>query len=226
MDPARSAGWVGFGKLDGIPNLESNPLSQPAVCKSADGEIYFATVKGIFAVDPKKFRINSVVPSVVITEMLVDGKRIMLPETSKDEFNRQEPSSVRIKPGQINYEFRYSALTFANIAKVRFKYKMEGLDKEWSEGGSQHNAIFNHLRPGHYQFHVIACNNDGVWNTDGAFLPFEVLPHFWQTSWFFALSTISFGSIIALTARSLSHQRLKRKMEALNQRNKIELERR
>jgi signal transduction histidine kinase len=81
-------------------------------------------------------------------------------------------------------EIDYAALSFVAPQKVRFRYKLEGHDTEWQEPGSRRQAFYSDLRPGKYRFRVIACNNDGVWNEEGATLDFSVTPAWYQTIWF------------------------------------------
>jgi len=68
--------------------------------------------------------------------------------------------------------------------KVRFRYKLEGRDTTWQDPGTRRQAFYSDLRPGKYRFRVIACNNDGVWNEEGATLDFSVAPAWYQTIWF------------------------------------------
>ena len=75
-------------------------------------------------------------------------------------------------------------MSFVAPEKVQFKYRIEGLEKEWNDAGAEARGEYSFLPPGDYTFHVIACNNDGVWNETGVSLPFTLLPHFWQTWWF------------------------------------------
>jgi len=59
-----------------------------------------------------------------------------------------------------------------------------GVDQNWIDAGTRHEAFYNNLGPGSYRFHVRACNNDGVWNESGIVLPIVLAPHFWQMLWF------------------------------------------
>jgi hypothetical protein len=78
-------------------------------------------------------------------------------------------------------EFHYTALSLVAPEKNRFKYRLEGLERDWVEAGGQRVATYPRLPPGHYQFRVIAANNDGLWNETGAAFRFTVRPAFWQT---------------------------------------------
>jgi hypothetical protein len=68
--------------------------------------------------------------------------------------------------------------------KLRFKYQLEGKDTAWVDAGQRRFAYYASLPPGSYQFRVIGCNNDGVWNQTGATYTFHIRPHFYQTKWF------------------------------------------
>lgn len=75
--------------------------------------------------------------------------------------------------------------------KVRFRYKLEGRDADWQEAGPRRQAFYSDLRPGKYRFRVIACNNDGLWNEEGATLDFIISPAWFQTAWFRILIVIA-----------------------------------
>jgi len=130
-------------------------------------------------VDPARIRGNSVPPPVHIEEVTADRKRY-----------RPEPG-LRLPPSPVELEIDYTALSVAIPEKVRFRYKLEGHDLDWQEPGMRRQAFYNDLRPGRYNFRVIACNNDGVWNDAGASLDFSVAPAWYQTNWFRVLCVVS-----------------------------------
>ena len=78
----------------------------------------------------------------------------------------------------------FTALSLVAPEKVQFRYRLEGHDKEWQEAGARRQAFYTNLAPGSYRFHVIASNNSGVWNEEGALLEFSIAPAFYQTNWF------------------------------------------
>jgi signal transduction histidine kinase len=81
-------------------------------------------------------------------------------------------------------EIDYTALSFVAPEKNRFRYKLEGYDRDWQEAGNRREAFYTNLFPRNYRFRVIAANNDGVWNEAGASLDFSVAPAYFQTTWF------------------------------------------
>ena len=96
-------------------------------------------------------------------------------------------ASAAATPGPGSLEFHYAGLSFLAPQKVRFRYRLEGFDKEWVDAGTRRAAYYTNTPPGHYRFHVIACNNDGVWNDKGATFEFALAPHIYQTRWFFSI---------------------------------------
>ena len=85
---------------------------------------------------------------------------------------------MTLSPAQTNFEIQYTALSFINPERIRFKYKLDGLDQDWIDAGSRRTAYYSHVPPGDYSFKVIAANSDGVWNMQGTQLRVSVLPSF------------------------------------------------
>jgi signal transduction histidine kinase len=86
----------------------------------------------------------------------------------------------------------YTALSFSIPERVHFRYKLTGIDDDWQDADTRREAFYTGLRPGKYQFRIIACNNDGVWNEAGAFLDFSIAPAYYQTTWFRAACFAAF----------------------------------
>jgi hypothetical protein len=114
-----------------------------------------------------------------------------------DRKNYFPRSDLRLPPLTRDLEIDYTALSFVVPQKVRFRYKLEGRDAAWQEPGTRRQAFYSDLRPGRYQFRVVACNNDGVWNDAGAILDFSIAPTWYQTNWFRILCAVS-GLIAAV----------------------------
>ncbi len=107
--------------------------------------------------------------------------------------------AIKVPPGKQRLEFQYTALSLTASEKVRFKFKLGGLENQWQEAGQKRTAVYGRIPPGNYEFEVIACNNDGIWNNQGARLAITVLPHFWETKWFMALVVLTtLGSVARL----------------------------
>src|SRR5208283_3971448 len=109
--------------------------------------------------------------------------------------------------------------------EVQFKYRLEGHETAWTEAGDTRVAYYNKLPPGNYRFHAIACNEDGVWNETGDALDVTVQPQFWQTWWFRTAVILCLVGIVVAVVRYLSTQKLRRRLQLLEQQEALEKER-
>ena len=154
--------------------------AEPDAGRAPDGRLWFANGVDVETFDPDHLFRNSVVPPVHVQTVIADDKSY-------------EPSSALRLPARTrNLEIDYTALSFSVPQKVKFRYQLEGHDTGWQNPGTRRQAFYNDLSPGHYRFHVVACNNDGVWNEAGALLNFSIAPAFYQTNWFRALCAAAF----------------------------------
>ncbi len=122
-------------------------------------------------------------------------------------------------------EINYTAISLAIPERVLFRYKLDGVDSGWQDAGTRRQAFYTHLPPGNYRFHVIACNNDGVWNETGASLGVVIRPAFYQTWWFVALVLCVAAALlwwaIRLRISSIAHQLQDRLAERVAERERI-----
>jgi signal transduction histidine kinase/CheY-like chemotaxis protein/ligand-binding sensor domain-containing protein/HPt (histidine-containing phosphotransfer) domain-containing protein len=171
-----AAVWsVAYGTADGMRTSESStPELQPAGCAANDGKLWFTTRKGVVVVDPGRPAVNGQAPPVVLERVVVDHQPLPAGE------------ALRLGPGKSRVEFHYTGLSLRVPERVQFQYRLEGLDADWVDAGASRVATYTHLPPGAYRFRVRACNDDGVWNEDGAEVALTLEPFFYQTSWFYA----------------------------------------
>jgi signal transduction histidine kinase len=200
--------------LDGFDGVQPSAATfQPAAARTADGRLWFVNDSILQVVDPGHLPRNSTPPPVHVEGVVADRKRY-----SPDD-------GLRLPPLTRDLEIDYSALSFANTAKVRFRYMLEGHDRGWQEPGTRRQAFYTDLRPANYRFRVIACNNDGVWNETGATLNFVVAAKWYQTKWF--LGGCFLGGILILWAfhrlrvRQVAHALAVRFDERLAERTRI-----
>lgn len=166
---------VPYGKADGMAAVEGSTGAKPGAWKARDGRLWFATVKGLHAIDPSQLIRNEVPPPVAITRVEVDRNAIDL------------DSPVRLPPGRGELEFHYAALSFAQPEKIHYHYRLDGIDEDWVDAGTRRVANYTGIKPGRHRFQVIARNNDGVWNEAGASFEFHLTPHFYEAWWFYTL---------------------------------------
>jgi len=212
-DPTGMLNCITYDKSDGLGSRECTGGFQPSGCKTRDGKLWFPTIKGVAVVDPNNVKVNKRPPQVIIEELLVDGQPT----------NLREP--VEVGPGRERFEFRYTGLSFAAPRRVKFKYKLDGLDPDWVDAGTQRAANYSYLPPGEYRFHVIAANNDGVWNETGSSLGLLVAAPYWRTWWFLAVSALAAALAIGSGVRYVSFRKLQRQLVYLEQQNSLERER-
>jgi ligand-binding sensor domain-containing protein/signal transduction histidine kinase len=172
-----------YGVADGMISRECNGAS-PAGWKTRDGRLWFPTVKGVVAIDPRQ---RNTQPSLVAIE------RITL-----DRAPLPAGQPVRIKPDQENLEIEYTGINWRRPQQIRFKYQLAGFNQDWVDAGTRRTAYFSNLPPGNYTFKVIADNGEGVWNTEGTSLRVVVLPPFYRAWWFLALAALAgIGAVFA-----------------------------
>ncbi len=209
----KSIPCVSYGTSDGLPTMESFGAYQPSACRSHDGRLWFATMRGLVVVNPKQLQMNTVPPPVVVEGLLVDGA------------NGPLSNRIIIPPGRHQFQIQFTALSLAAPEKVLFRHQLEGMDEKWSETGSARSAVYGPLTPGVHVFHVTACNNDGVWNQTGATITLVQKPFFWQTWWFAALAVGCSTLLITLAAGHAATLKLQRKLKAMQAQRAIALER-
>jgi ligand-binding sensor domain-containing protein len=222
---------VVFGKNEGLPSLQANfGFGLPAI-RTRDGRICFSMLTGLAVAYPDKIPLNKLPPPVIIERVRVDGQAIVLPGDSQllgDEINAtnfsQASEGLDIPPQHRELKIDFNALSFVSPENVRLRYQLEGYDQKWIET-SQRNATYSRMPSGDYQFHVIACNNSGVWNESGSVLRFRVLPFFWQT-WWFRLGLVSIFTVsLMLTVYFILVRRLRTKLLRLEQETAMQKDR-
>jgi signal transduction histidine kinase/streptogramin lyase len=205
-----------YGINDGLPTLQCSEGLQPAGCKTADGRLWFATAKGLVAVDPAGVRTNALPPPVRIETLSVDDQQLVLQ-------NVHDP--LKVPPGRHRLEFQYTGLSFAVPEKVRFKCRLVNFNSDWVDAGTKRLASYNYIPPGKYTFQVIACNDAGIWNQTGASIGFEMLPYFWQTAWFRSLTISALIAACCGLVWFETRRRMRRKLERAERQRDIERER-
>jgi signal transduction histidine kinase/ligand-binding sensor domain-containing protein len=167
-----------FDQLDGLPGYAVQVRPTPSAIEGSDGRLWFGLQSGLVSIDPSRIKHNKLPPPVSIWS--INGRDIQDAAVQQ----RQLPAHTT------NVRIEYTAASLTIPERVRFRYKIEGLDQDWQDAGDRREAIYTNLGPGRYTFRVIAANNDGVWNNIGASLLFTIAPAFYQTTWFYALGVV------------------------------------
>jgi signal transduction histidine kinase/ligand-binding sensor domain-containing protein len=168
-----------YDLTDGLPSVPQRIRPFPTAVSAPDGRIWFGLRAGVVSVDPEDPSLSSPVPSVSIVRAIADGKT----------FN--EATNAKLAARTKNLEIDYTAVSLNRASRVRFRYKLEGMDAGWQNAGSRRQAFYNNLPPGKYRFVVSASNGDNLWNEAGATMNMEVPPAFNQTTWFRSLCVLA-----------------------------------
>jgi ligand-binding sensor domain-containing protein len=178
-----------FDQRDGLRGSTSDPRPLPTAIQGADGRLWFTTATGVAWLDPARINRNTVAPPVFIAVLSADGT----------EYPSAGPVALPARTRALR--IAYGAISFTIPDRIRFRYRLAGVDTGWVEAGTRREAIYTNLDPGSYRFRVIAANEDNVWNEAGTALSFEVPRAFTQTTAFLVLvATVAAGSVVLLLA--------------------------
>ena len=169
---------------DSLDGAQSETPSFDSAALSPDGRVWFATGVVVQMLDPSKLS-NKALPAVAYTEsVLADRKRF--PATQ----------NLSLPPHPRDLQIDYTSPTFLIPQRVKFRYRLDGYDRDWKDAGTRRQAFYTDLPPGNYTFRVTAANSDGVWNDSAAKLDFSVAPAYYQTNWFRALCALAFIGLL------------------------------
>lgn len=168
-DPSYRVKYRSFDSFDGLPGAIASTSALSHETQAADGRLWFLTSDGISWIDPAHILTNSNPPPVSIRSIKANGRV------------SESLTNIVLPPRTTDLQISYTALSLSVPEKVRFRYRLEGVDKDWQDAGSRREAFYNGLAPGKYHFQVVACNNDGVWNEVGSTLSFKIAPAWFQT---------------------------------------------
>ena len=164
-------------------DFQENRYTRMSFCKTSTGEMLFGTYDGFIMFHPDSIKDDPVPPQVVISNVSLFNR-----PDEKLEYDGfiSEMKELNLSYNEDDLRFDYVGLHYGDPSKNKYKYKLEGFDKDWIDAGTQRNAVYTNLDAGEYTFKVTACNADGVWNEEGASLKIIIPPPFWATWWAFS----------------------------------------
>jgi signal transduction histidine kinase/ligand-binding sensor domain-containing protein len=207
---------VAYGLADGMASLECSGGYQPAGCRSADGRLWFPTLKGIAMINPSAIRPEPQAPPVRIEGISIDGAFRPGAGATAPAFDTS----------QRRYRFHYSSIDFTAPESLRFRTWLVGMDSGWVDAGPAVTTDYSQLDAGRYVFRVQAAGRDGLWSEPGAALAFEVRPRWWEQA--AVRVTLMLAAIAAAGALAwrVTRARLRRRLAAFEQQRMLEVERR
>jgi len=198
----RSVDSVVYGEADGMRDRECNGVADPAGWRTRDGRLWFPTGNGLVVIDPAHLRERKP-PHAMIESARVNG--------------RPQPTGAPLvlPAGSPRLELGYTAPALRGTERLRFRYRLAGLEADWNEAGTQRVAQYTNLRPGEYTFTVQAAVDD-KWGKASS-VAMTVPPLFYETGWFYAFAVLSLA--LAIVAVPLLRVRqLRRRARELDQR--------
>ncbi|MEW6758298.1 MAG: diguanylate cyclase [Acidobacteriota bacterium] len=194
-----------FREAEGMATRKCWGTVQPAGCADGAGRLWFATLDGAVCADPARPAIPSPAPAVLLEGVSVDGRAF--------------PSAgpVVAPPGPRRLEASFTAPSFRDASRLSFRYRLEGLEEDWTETGTRRTAYYTNLPAGTFLLRIAAREGDGPWGEGGAALPVTLRPFFYETAWFrgLALLLAALGLWAGFGWRVRRLRARKRQLEAL-----------
>lgn len=172
-----------YEKEDGFLGVEINPN---AVCKDTDGALWFGSIIGLVRYNSKMEKNNQVESITTIKNPRIFFEQAEIPENHIFSWN------------QNHFTFDFIGTSLTNPKRVKYRYMLEGVDKEESPIVKESSITYPDLDPGEYTFKVRSSNNDGVWNASPVIFQFTITPPFWKTTWFWLLVAAALISLVIL----------------------------
>jgi signal transduction histidine kinase/ligand-binding sensor domain-containing protein len=192
-----------FDASDGLRSTEGLLGNAPGF-RAADGRLWFATAKGVSVIDPARLVTDEPAPPVRLARVRIDARPAMIPANVATE-------APELPPGRGEVTIDYAALSYHAPNKLRFRHRLDGLDRDWVDAGSARRAYYSALPPGRYRFEVMASNRDGLWNGATASFAFVLRPPLHRRPIFFAgclLAALLLGAIAHHARARQVHARL------------------
>ncbi len=180
-----------FSAADGLPGQD---LTGWGTCnQSPSGEMFFGGFSGATAFYPNKLVNGSFVPRTVLTDFRLSGSPVAIGAGSVLKQSITLTNSIILSHQQNIFAIEFSALSFFNAETNRYRYKLDGLDNDWHEVGSDERiANYTTLPAATYTFEVQGATSRGSWSQPGAMLRIEILPAWYQTVWFRCICLAAF----------------------------------
>jgi len=209
-----------YNKHDGFIGIENN-----GSCNYIDSNknLWFGTINGAMMFNPSKDHINPTPPTIQLTDIKLFFKKV----NWRDEKYSQclcgvnpwfpLPQDLRLTHDMHHLSFNFEALSYKAPEKVKYQWKLEGLDQEWSPISSKNEAVYSRIPPGEYTFMIKASNSDGIWTPNAYEYNFTILPPWWKTWWAksIGLSLIILSIYLFERIRIQNIQQKKKELEKL-----------
>ena len=193
-----------YNKYDGFTGIENNGGSNYI---DKEQNLWFGTVNGAMVFNPSNDEINITPPIIQLTDIHLFFKKVNW--RSKKLINKSSsvspwffiPQDLNLTHDLHHLTFNFEALSYKSPEKVKYKWILKGLDKEWSPVTKRSEAIYSRIPHGTYTFKIKASNSDGIWTPTSYEYTFTILPPWWLTWWFLSLLAIFLAVVVFLTIK-------------------------
>ena len=192
FDPSQES-FINYDKSDGLQNGE---FSRYAVHKTRDGQLLFGGTHGFNAFIPDSIKRDEYIPDVYMTGLRVFNKPVAVGEGSVLPKQIMQVSEITLPYHYSVFTLEFTAVNHLMPEKIRYAYKLDGLEENWNFVNNQHSATYTNLDPGVYYFHVKASNKDGIWPDNARVLKLVITPPLWRTWWFRTI--VIFASVLSV----------------------------
>lgn len=187
-----------YSKGEGFTGIET---CQNSVFVDDDGTIWFGTINGLTKYNPANLVQNKNEPVLNLNDVKLFNVSLENTVYKKFTGDWNKISGLVLPYDQNNLSFEFNGINFSNPEAVKYQWKLEGADKNWSASGTQKNINYSNLAAGDYTFLVKACNEDGVWNKVPLSFKFSITPPFWKRWWFIILVVVCCAGFILFVFR-------------------------
>jgi signal transduction histidine kinase/ligand-binding sensor domain-containing protein len=214
-DGVTSVAFERFDARDGMKGHAPQLRPVPSLKLSRDGILWYATAGSVGTIDPQNILRNPIAPPVEVVGVIANGERYTIPGHG----------GLRLPEGTRNLQVDFTALSLALPERVRLRYRLAGMDREWQEVVGRRQAFYTNMVPGNYRFEVTGSNEDGLWNNNAAVLEIDIPPTFVESIWFQALriivTVLILYAIYAMRVHYLTKLTQERMLERLAERSRI-----
>jgi PAS domain S-box-containing protein len=193
FDPAKQT-FKSYSAADGLPGADLGGWG--ACYKSASGEMFFGGFSGGIAFHPDRVIDDPYIPPVVLTDFRLFDRPVAVGGGSPLSKSIGYTDTLRLSHDKNIFSLEFAALSFFNPATNRYRYKLEGLDREWHEVGSNQRLVtYTTLPAAKYTFRVQGATSRGAWSEPGLQLSLRILPAWWNAWWFRVVCAAAFAAV-------------------------------
>lgn len=190
------------------------------------GQVFTGTADGVTILNPRNEVKNTVIPITRLVKIKLNYEDFdFSPYCDYIDSLTGLPVNLKLPYNLNRLSFEFQSSSFKIPEKVLFRYKLEGVDADWSPAFNKNEADYPSLQPGKYTFQAISCNNDGVWSDTPVTFSFEILPPFYLTWWFITLVIVFIIAVIFISIiyREANLRKEKRILEEKVQERTLEI---